>query len=304
MINKYALVIIREINLTDDMLIHSNIPEDDYPEYDPDEPYSLGERVIVAAEHRVYESMADDNLGNTPSADSVKWKSPGLTNRWRAFDERVYTRSSRPDLIEYQIKPGRSANGIGLLGVRNATSARVRLIDPVFGEVYDKTAPLGAITPAPSWWQWAFGARVERKQALFLDLPTFPNATLHITVTGGAQLGVGKIVFGQQRRFGYGVQYGARAGITSYSTVVRDLDGGASIKKRPTAKRNTLPVILPSAETDIVYDFLASIDSEPVLIIGSMRVSCLTGFGLVKNFEVVIPGPTVSECSIEFDGMT
>src|SRR5690606_5545037 len=100
--------------------------------------------------------------------------------------------------------------------------------------------------------------------------------TITITINGGADLGVGLIALGQQRRFGYGVEYGARAGITTYSTVNRDIDGRASIRKRPYARRSSFNLRLPNAEIDPIYRFLGDIESEPVLMVASRSYAALS----------------------------
>lgn len=304
MSKEHALVFIRRTPITDAILIDSNVPEDDYPEYDPDATYSTGAEVMVLADHGVYVSTADNNTGNDPLTAKDKWARRESTNRWRVFDESLSTLTSQSGSITYQLRPPKAIGGLAILGVVNAVAAQVVIDHPEYGEVYNATHNLTPLVSASSWWQWLFGDRVLRTQSLFLDVPTYPGADIYITITGGADLGVGMITLGQQRRFGYGVRYGARAGITTYSTVTRDIDGRASIKKRPFARRSSLDLALPNDEIDSLYQYLGEIESEPVLMVASRQYETFTGFGLVKNFEIVIPGPSVSDCSIEFDGMT
>lgn len=299
------LVFVRRTPLTDAMLIASNVPENDYPVYDPLATYNTGVKVILLSDHRVYVSTADENTGNTPSLTSDKWASPGFTNRWNAFDESLSTVTFQDNLITYEIEPGKAVGGIAILGLIAALSVKVQIIDPVYGNVYEKEYNVGPQIQAPTWWDWFFGTRsISSTQSLFLDTPTYPNSKIYITITGTTGLGVGLIMFGQKMAFGYGVQYGARAGIVSYSTVQRDISGRASIRKRPYAKRSNLAVTISNDEIDLLYNFLGIIESEPVLMVATDTYEALTGFGLVKNFEVVIPNPGYSECAIEFDGMT
>lgn len=300
-----SLVFVRNTQVTDAMLVASNVPEDDYPEYDPLATYALGERVIVLSNHRVYVSSADGNTGNNPLTSPDKWSSPGYTNRWQVFDQSLSSLTVKASTITYQLRPGRAVTGLAVLGLVGALSVRLQMIDPVYGVVYDSTQNVAPQVTSPSWWQWFFGVRVSpRTQAVFLDTPTYPMADLYITIEGTPELAVGMITFGQQRSFGYGIEVGARAGIVSYSTVQRDIDGRASIRKRPYAKRSSKNLLITNDEIDLLYQYLGQIESEPVLMIASDTYEALTGFGIVKNFDIVIPGPFYSECSIEFDGMT
>ena len=306
MISKeHALIFVRRQTVTNAVFVDSNVPETDYPVWDENETYAEGDEVIVLADHGVYVSSDDDNQGNDPLTRPDKWTRRENTNRWKVFDDSLSSRTRHPNLITYRLQPGRAIGQVAFMNLRGATTIRVEIEDPVYGVVMDETQHVGSTTPAPSWWQFFFGDRTTgRAQAVFEVPATYPEAELRITITGSAALGVGMIVFGQQRRFGYGVQYGARAGIVTYSTVQRDIDGAATIRKRPFAKRSTLNLALPNDEVDQLYNYLAQIESEPVLMIASKRYETFTGYGIIKNFEIVIPNPSVSDCSIEFDGMT
>ncbi|GGE68210.1 hypothetical protein GGR41_000582 [Paenalcaligenes hominis] len=295
-----SLVIVKPVVVTDEMLIDSNVPVDDYLPFDPDETYSVGARVVLG--RNIYESLADENQGNDPLNYPDKWLSPGVVNRWRAFDDQISSRAMRPNLITYRIKTGRAANSIGILNLTGATEVKIRVEDPLLG-VYEKTQKVNPITPQSSWWHWYYGYRKARNQALFLRLPSYPRAEICIEIKGGEKLGVGLIVLGQQRRFGIGVEYGARAGITSYSRVRRDSDSGeVDIRKGRSSKRSTFNLAIRNTEVDQVYDFMSEVDSVPVLMIATDSFKAFTGYGLIKHFEVVVPNVSTSDCSIEFDG--
>lgn len=296
-----SLVIVKPVVVTDEMLIDSNVLVDDYPPFDPDEIYSVGARVVLG--RYIYESLADENQGNDPLDYPDKWLSPGVVNRWRAFDDQISSRVMRPSLITYRIKTGRAVNSVGVLNVTGATSITVRVEDAYAGVVYEHTKRVAAITTGSSWWHWFYGQRKARNQALFFELPAYPRAEVCIEIKGGEKLGAGLIVLGQQRRLGIGVEYGARAGFTSYSRVRRDAETGeVEIRKGRSSKRSSFNLAVENHELDQVYDFMNEVDSVPVLMVATERFKTYTGYGLIKHFEVVTPNFSTSDCSIEFDG--
>ncbi|MEZ2742290.1 hypothetical protein ACBP93_06590 [Paenalcaligenes hominis] len=295
-----SLVVVKPVIITDEMMIESNVPVDDHPAYSPDGEYSIGKRVIVG--HTIYESLADENKGNDPLSSPDKWLSPGVVNRWLAFDDKISTRTEHPGLITYRIRTGRAANSVGILNLKGATKVTVRAEDPQFG-VHERSEKVNAITPRPSWWHWYYGYKKARNQALFLRLPSYPKAEICIEIEGGDSLGVGLIVLGQQHRFGIGVEYGARAGFTSYSRVRRDPETGeVDIRRGRSSKRSVFNLAIYNYEFDQVSDFMQEIDSVPVLMIATDKYKAFTGYGLVKHFEPVMGNVATSDCSIEFDG--
>ena len=131
--------------------------------------------------------------------DEPKWLEVGPTNRWKPFDKSVSSQVKQANSITYRIKPSQAITSLGLLNVAGATSIRVRLIDPTYGTVYDKTTSMAAVPVATGWWEWYFGERLAPTQALLQDLPSFPMADILIDIAGTAALAVGVILMGQRR---------------------------------------------------------------------------------------------------------
>lgn len=67
--------IIRPITITDAMLIDSNVAENDYPAYNPATTYVGGGRVIVAAQHKIYEALPSSGIEllSLDVAPAVPW---------------------------------------------------------------------------------------------------------------------------------------------------------------------------------------------------------------------------------------
>lgn len=299
------LTVVRPIEVTPAMLVSSSVPETDHPEWAAGTTYATGQRVIVLATHKVYQSTADGNVGNDPTAPvSIKWVEVGSTNRWKAFDKSVSTQVKQATSISYRIKPGSAITSVNLLNLTGATSARVRVVAPGEVTVYDKTVALARTPVETGWWAWFFGDRRTPTQVLLQDLPSYPTADILIDIEGTADLGVGVIILGQLRRFSLGVKMGARVGIQDYSTKSRNDFGDVIVVERAFAKRANFSMLLTAGEVDALHLFLSGVRATPCLWIATQRYESTTVYGFYKNFDIVISYFSYSDCDLELEGLT
>ena len=113
-----ALTIVRPLAVTDTILDSTDVPENDYAEWSVGTTYALGDRVILAATHRIYESLQASNTGNSPTAlASAFWIDAGPTNRWAVFDTSVSTQTVQASNITYTLIPNEAINSIGILNI-------------------------------------------------------------------------------------------------------------------------------------------------------------------------------------------
>lgn len=301
------LTVVRPVEITPSMLVSTDVPEADYPEWSASSTYALGARVIKAATHKVYQNLVASNTGaaNDPvNTLGTKWQEVGPTNRWKAFDKSVSRQTANPLTMSYRIKPGRAVQYAGALNLTGALSIRVRLVDQTYGTVYDRTLSLAPLQPASTWWSWAFGERARPTQAIFKDLPSFPNADVLFDLTGTAELAVGVLLVGQAREFASGVNYGARVGITDYSRKERNEYGDSLLVERAFAKRISFSLNLNAAEVDAMNSFLAEVRATPCLWIASDRYESTVVFGFYKSFDIVISYFDYADADLELEGLT
>lgn len=304
-----AMSIVQPVAVTPAMLIATNIAETDHPAWLADTTYTLGQRVIVLSNSRVYESLQNSNLGQNPLTARTWWIEVGPTNRWRSFDQSITTQTvaagTGATSITYTLRPSQAVTAFAALNVTNATSMRVRMQDPVHGIVYDRTADFASQPLQPGWWHWFFGQRAHPTQHIFTDLPgTYHGADLLIEFAGGTGLAVGTILFGSQMRFGIGMQHGARVGIQDYSRKETNLFGDVILVRRAFARRANFDLFINNAEIDSLTNFLASIRAQPCLWIGAEKYESTVLYGFYKNFDVLIAYPEHGECSLEIEGLT
>lgn len=384
--------IIRPITITDAMLTDGNVPENDYPVYNPATTYVGGNRVIVAAEHKVYEARpsagielltldvapaipwlpnwiltgqtsgatcvvvqyltntsyyikdrsgaftlgevigvsgtavlladqgptrptftAQSNVGHDPVVDCARttplwWKEVSATNRWRAFDQKVGSQTSKAETITYQINPGQVFDAIAFLNLE-ATEIQIVMTDPVAGEVYNKTLSLISTAIAGpdkvyDWYSFFFSAYFWITDLARLDIVPYLNAALDITITyteGTAK--VGGIVLGLQANIGVTL-YSPSIGIHDYSIKQADDYGVYSVEERAFSRRLSCDVRIENAWLDNIQNLLSRIRTTPVVWIAVEKYSSLIVYGYFKDFQIVLSGLTYCNCSLEIEGLT
>lgn len=195
-----------------------------YQGYSGADTYALGDMVIDATAHLVYESLAAGNVGNALS-DAAKWLEIGPTNRWAMFDTLRNTASQVPSSMTIVLTPGQRIDSLALLGVL-ASSVTITMTS---GDVpvYSRTVSM-ILREVADWYDYFFRAfSVQPSLALF-DLPPITVGVITITLTAAAgNVACGACVIGQSEYIGE-VQYEAENDVLNFSTVTRDFAGGVS----------------------------------------------------------------------------
>ncbi|WCM86644.1 carbohydrate-binding protein [Acidovorax sp. NCPPB 3576] len=298
------LNVVRPLIVTAAMLVSTNVAEADYPAWSSGTTYAAGARVIHVGAHKVFQSTQDGNVGKDPTTTAGFWVEVGATNRWKVFDRSVSSQTAQASTIQYRLRPGQAITSLSALNLIGATSMRVRVIDPTYGTVYDKTVDLSRVPVSVGWWEWFFGERRAATQAVLMDIPSFPGADVLIDFTGSALLAVGVLLLGQLRTFGLGVKSGARVGIQDYSRKERTEFGDVVVVERAFAKRASFSLLLTAAEVDAFNAFLAEVRAKPCLWIGSGRYESTTVYGFYKSFDIVISYYDYADSELELEGLT
>lgn len=299
-----SLTVVKPLALTDARLTATDVPETDYPDWASGTTYALGARVTLTSTHKVYESLQASNTNRSPASEPTWWAEVSATNRWKAFDLSNSTRTAKAGSFYYEITPGVAITSVAVLNIANAQSVRIRLTDPLFGLVYDKTATLQSVPAYSTWYDWWFGIRTEEEQHVALDIPSFPNAVLRVDLVGGDSLAVGVILFGQQQTIADNVRRGVSLSIRDYSRKETNEWGDTVLVQRAYAKLRTFPVVIRNDELDRVDSILADLRATPALWVASSRHSALTVYGWYSNFEILVGYANYSDCSIDIEGLT
>lgn len=296
--------IITPQTVDDSNFVSSTLTEDDYPEYNAATTYSAGERVILTTGvHRIFESVADGNLGNAPQTTlGVHWLYVGPTNRWAAFDQAGGTLAAGTSPVEFVVT-GDMITSIALLELV-AASVRVRAYNAVEGTYYDKTYPLMDNSIVSNWYDYFFAPIRRQKQLVITDIPPISNSIYTITLSGDAEISLGTFVFGDRIELGF-THYGAKASIVDYSRKDVDEFGNTTLSKRKYSRRMDVNVRCDNGIVDAVGDILADLRSTLVLWVGAKnQFELLTIYGYYRDFVIDIEYATYSKATLQIEGMS
>lgn len=299
------MTIIKPVDIAANMLVSSNVPIDDAPAWATGTAYVIG--ALVVHKLRVWEALYAVPAGIEPGAETVtttnpaKWLDAGAVNRWRMFDEKVGTVTSRVGSVSVTLQPGRAVTALAAFNV-NGHTLDVTLTDPAEGEVYHRVTPLADVGIG-NWYDYFFQPIGRIADITLTDLPSYPLATLAFTVTSADTAEVGSLSIGSIEEIGEAL-FGTGVGIIDYSRKTVDEFGNASILERPYSKRVEYDLMIETAQVSRVQRLLASIRARPVVWIGEESMEATIVFGFYKDFSINIAGPSASTATITVEGLT
>lgn len=282
------------LEITPERLVASNLPDADYPAYDPAAAYKTGDRVTI--DRINYEALLD-HTGRNPVTDTVSppaWLNLGWVNQYRMFNKaigntwKIGTFTANPESIDLTLRPGRRVNALGLVGVR-ASSVRVVMTVPGIADpVYDQTFAMSR-KAGGSWYQYWFGQFATQDNLALLDLPPFNNADIRVIVSApGGTAQVGMLVVGWAKGIGTAV-YGTSLGRKKYSSITEEFDGSVTITKRGRRRLINFQVVLPSEQISSVQRAMDDIDDTPALFVGASELDYTVVVGIFDDFDTGLP---------------
>jgi len=254
--------------------------------------YSVNAIVLVLANHRLYISLQNTNVGYTPGASGNEtwWGDYGATDRWKVFDSGVGSQTESPDTITYEIDPG-IIDSVAILNLESS-SVTVTMTD------------VGGAGAPVVWSETTYSDDLYVSDIVNLDFPlTYltPHLVIEIENTEG-DVKVGEIVVGQKQSLGT-TQYTPSVGIIDYSIKEVDDFGNYTVLERAYSKRLNCDTILPNTSLDAIYNALAEHRALPAVWVGSEDYASMIVYGFYKDFSITIPYPNHSICSLEIEGL-
>ena len=303
--SKDILRITRPINVTDGMLSEVNVPESNYDAWSADTTYQEGKRVYLATNNLVYQSVKDENTGNNPSdIGSAFWVKVGPTNRWAMFDASYGTKTKNPSTISFTITPNQVVSTFAAVALVDASSVQITVSsEDGGGVIYDETFDLSAGSVEAGWWQFFFGDRSRSNQLTVFNLPPRIDAVITVMISGGDDLAVGTILFGETDEIGLGISLGSRVGIRDYSRKETNEFGESVLVQRAYAHRMTLEVLIESSHVDVVQNILSDVRALPILWTATDKYKSMNFVGFYKNFEILISYPNHAFVELEIEGI-
>jgi hypothetical protein len=298
--------IIRPVVVTDAVLDSSNVPENDYAEWDVATAYTVGNRVILLSTHRIYEAVGSSTGVNPATDDGTNWLNIGATNRWKAFDQKISDPVTQLESISYTLTDDNSTpTGVALFGLKGVT-ATVTVTDAVEGEVYNQTNSLLDSDEIFDWFTYFFEEITYVTTTLFTGIPPYRGSTVSVTVTEdtGETAQLGQLVFGSLTELGV-TTYGTAISIQDFSRKETDAFGNFIVVERAFANLVDFDVRLPTQTAGRVRRILAEYRATPIVYIGNEDSSFGTVvYGFYRNFDITLDTPSLSFAAIEVEGLS
>tara|TARA_R110000782_G_scaffold270173_1_gene369796 strand:+ start:26 stop:928 length:903 start_codon:yes stop_codon:yes gene_type:complete len=294
------------LTITDSLFLSSNLAENDYAAWSAGTTYALGARVIVVSVHKVYESASSGNTGNDPTTDTTgtNWLEVGATNKWKAFDQHISDPATNANTIQYVINSGTSIiSSLAFFGL-SADAVQIQ-VSYASTEVYNKTFQLLDTSPVIDWYTYFFLRITKLQELLVVDLPSYTDATVTITITdSGEVVKVGQVVLGSLVTLGR-TGYGSSIGIEDYSRKERDTFGNVIILERAFAQKANYEVSILTVDARRVQRFLSDYRAKPIVWIGNQDPTYgLIVYGFYTQFSINLSTYSTSYSTIEVEGLT
>ena len=261
-------------------------PDSIYASWVSTTAYSLNSQVTLqnadTGMYHNYNCILSTTAGAIPSLRPDIWKDVGAPERYRMLDFSAETQSSFGASGSFVIT-GDFVDSMAFLNVTGTTSITVNAVNASSVNVYSKTVDMTSKTD--------------------LVLMDIPSGLWTITVTlAGAVCKIGTCFWGKQTDIG-GTQYGASASINDYSTQSTDIYGNTTLLQRVYSKRLSVNLMIPNANVDKVFSYLAAIRTTPVIWVGDDNYGTLAVYGVYKDFAVNVAYPDYSTCSLTIEGL-
>lgn len=293
------MYVINPTPITDANFVSSTVPESATAAWASGTTYAAGDRVSVAANHTLYQSLQASNTGHDPATATAWWVAVQPTERWAMFDGAISTETAATGTISVVLAPG-ITDAVALVGMTGISSATVTMTDDG-ATVFTATEDLsGSI---PDWAAYFFDPIVFRSFAIVSNLPAYLSGIVTVTLTGSSAISIGALVVGRSVQIG-DVSYGAKVGIIDYSKKTVDDWGNTVVSKRAFSKTSDLTVYIPRARLDYLIAVLSDLRSTPAVWVGHENIESLLIFGFFRSFDVQIAYPTISLCTIQIEGLT
>jgi hypothetical protein len=296
--------VIDPIEITDAVLTDSNVPEDDFPEWNVSTSYSTGDKVILISTHRIYEAVKATTGDDPATDDGTFWLDIGATNRYRAFDGSIEAQTEQQDSIEYEFTVPGNFGGLALLNITGA-EVLVNITDPVDGPLDEIQIGLSDTSGVLDWFTYFYSDVIQRRELILSDLPIYTGAVVTVEVKGTNLVALGQLVLGFNFNLGTSTT-GTSLGIEDFSVKQRDEFGRTFILERAFANTVNFEFAFPAETSRRVRRVLTQLRAKPAVYYTESDQIDLGGtvYGFPTDFRINLQTPTVSFATLEIEGLT
>lgn len=292
------MIVAKAIEVNDERLISSNVPEDEEQPWSPTGTYALNDKVVK--DHHLWSSATANNKA-VPGEEVLlpfKWVDEGPTNKWKMFDKKqglnwqIGTFTSNPDSIVVEFQAAEIVNAIGLVGV-SAASIRIEVEVPGLGNIYDELYEM-ADYGVDNMYDYFF-APIEREDSLaVLDIAPYSNSLIRLTFSSpGAMVEVGTVVFGYQEDLGIAL-FGTSIDYESYS--LQNVDRWGNMTIIPGGFRDVInyDLELDTRRTGYLRRRIRELRDYQSLYVGDVDTEVSIMIGVSSEFSMVLENSETS----------
>jgi hypothetical protein len=296
--------VIKPVSFNATTHLSSSTAAEVYPTWNSTTTYAEDAYVVDTSGLGIYQSLIPNNQNNLLT-NIQAWVYVGPSNKYAMFDNTVSTATTASNSLTVVLRPG-AFNSLALLSLVG-TQIQVSLkntYEPGGVVVYTKTIDLVSYSTF-NWYDYFFAPYETIEELILTNLPQYPNSELTITLTSGGVLEIGTLVWGTVYDLG-ATQYGLGLGIIDYSKKETDDFGVTTFVERDFSKRISARFLLPNIEINRTQKILSTLRATPSIWIPSTdpKLSSLTVYGFYRDFNIEIPYPEYSYCSLEIEGLT
>lgn len=252
--------------------------------------YSLGTRVRVDADKKIYENIIAGVDATSPGSAPTRWAFVSYMNRYAMFDgvrDNVSTSTSDITLV---FKPGERIDSIAILGISNVTSIRIWVQD--LGEVTTYLDQTTTITTEGS--------------LINFTLPPIKTPTIKVYINGTGTRTVGEIVLGTHKFIGT-VQSNNTLDTLNFSIVDRDTFGYANLKTKRSVPKINCQLLVEAAYVPIVVQARTDLNATPAVWIAlednpvPQYYDPMIILGIYKQFSITFDSSIHATITLELE---
>lgn len=280
------------LNLENGLIYTSNIAvgDGDPSEWNSATNYTVGTRVRVASSKKTYENVIAGTENISPHlGTSTHWVEVGYMNKYAMFDTLRRTQSFADDSIDIVIDYSNPIDSVALLGLVNATSVYVKMVDANAATVYEVTG-----TPSNGVY-------------ILNNLPGTANYNLEISILGpGATVYVGTLIIGKSEYLG-DTQAGISVDSRNYSVIDRDIFGNISLIPRGSSPVSNKKLVVESSRINTIERLRSKLNAVPAVWIAMEGneipeyYTSLVILGFYRKFTIRLDSPIHATISLELE---
>lgn len=306
------------IDITDDLLISSSIPEPDpdEPLWDTTTPFAEGAwcSVISANSHLVFESLIAGNVNNDPlktntdvvPASTAKWIKRSYTNRFRMFNWYQGNPSRGQSPLTVVIRPKRRINALVLDGIK-ASVLELTIKNGMDGpEIFTMDGWLLS-RHASTFYEYCYAPFVYDSVVSSFEIPPIPDPVISVTLTDPS--GICEL-----RRFGVGlateigmIDWNSVSEDNSYSDIEFDSSGWPTLKPNEAPSSLEMQLELDAPRVNAVAQFKKTIKNKPVFWSAMEQVDAYSQMhvmvGIPERFRIIPQNHKIANVDLRLIGI-